>query len=95
MFDLGGRVALVTGAGQHTGEGIARGLARQGAAVAVNDLHADRAEQTARDVEGAGGRAVAAPFDVTDGAAVQPLMRPAPRFLRSLPGVLPGPAAPR
>ncbi len=70
MFDLGGRTALVTGAGQGVGVGIARALAEHGAAVAVNDLHAERAAATA-DLLGADGRrALAVPFDVTDHAAV-------------------------
>jgi NAD(P)-dependent dehydrogenase (short-subunit alcohol dehydrogenase family) len=70
MFELGGRTALVTGAGRGAGAGIARALARQGAAVLVNDLAVERAEAVAAAIRAAGGRAAAAAFDVTDGDAV-------------------------
>jgi 3-oxoacyl-[acyl-carrier protein] reductase len=66
MFDLIGRVALVTGAGQGVGAGIARQLAVQGAAVAVNDLVLDRANATVSAIVDEGGRAFAVAFDVTD-----------------------------
>jgi len=71
MFDLSGRVALVTGAGRSIGAGIAQTIADAGASVAVNDLDADRARESAQQITDAGGRALAAPFDVTDLAAVE------------------------
>jgi NAD(P)-dependent dehydrogenase (short-subunit alcohol dehydrogenase family) len=70
MFDLSGRTALVTGGGQNVGAGIARALASRGATVAVNDVVAERAEATVAAITADGGRAVAAPFDVTDLDAV-------------------------
>ena len=65
MFELDGRVALVTGAGRGVGVGVAEALARQGARVAVNDLREDRAQRT---VDGIAehGKAIAVAFDVTD-----------------------------
>ncbi len=65
MFDLTGRTALVTGAGQNIGAGIARALASAGARVLVNDLRAERAAEVA---DGIGAEPVA--FDVTDRDAV-------------------------
>jgi NAD(P)-dependent dehydrogenase (short-subunit alcohol dehydrogenase family) len=65
MFELTGRTALVTGAGRNIGAGIARLLAQQGAALAVNDLDEDRTRETVEAIRAAGGSAVAAPFDVT------------------------------
>jgi NAD(P)-dependent dehydrogenase (short-subunit alcohol dehydrogenase family) len=70
VFDLTGRTALVTGAGQGVGAGIARALAEQGASVLVNDLVDDRAGSVAGAITAAGGTATAVPFDVTDRGAV-------------------------
>jgi len=71
MFDLHGKVALVTGAGQGVGEGIAHALAGRGAEIVVNDVVAERAEPVAASIRAAGGAAIAATFDVTDFEAVQ------------------------
>lgn len=66
MFDLSGRTALVTGAGRNIGAGIARGLASQGARVAVNDYFHERARSVAAEIGRAGDVAFPAAFDVTD-----------------------------
>ena len=70
LFDLTGRTALVTGAGQNVGRGIAHALAAQGAGVLVNDVRSDRAESIVEEIVTAGGMATAAVFDVTDLDAV-------------------------
>lgn len=71
MFELKGRVTLVTGAGRNIGAGIARALAAGGAAVAVNDFFPDRARSVADEIHRAGGKSIAVPADVTDFAAVR------------------------
>lgn len=66
MFDLTGRTALITGAGQNVGAAIARLLASHGASVAVNDLFLERAESVAGEIVEGGGRATPIEADVTD-----------------------------
>jgi len=77
---LQGKVALVSGAGKNIGRGIALTLARDGAAIVVNG-RADRAavEQVVREIEAAGGRALAAMGDVADPAVAPRLADEAAR----------------
>ena len=67
LADLTGKTALVTGAGQGIGRGIADVLARQGARVALTDRKLEWATAAAAEL---GGRAIALELDVTDQASV-------------------------
>jgi 3-oxoacyl-[acyl-carrier protein] reductase len=58
-MDLTGKVAVVTGSGRGLGLAYAKELAARGAAVVVNDVDAATAEAAAKEITGAGGRAVA------------------------------------
>lgn len=67
---LDGRVALVTGAAMGIGKAVALRAAEAGAAVAAVDIAVDTAQQTVREIEAAGGRAIAVRADVADEAQV-------------------------
>jgi 2-hydroxycyclohexanecarboxyl-CoA dehydrogenase len=64
------RTALVTGAARGIGRAIALELSAAGCAVAVADVRAPEAEETAASIEALGGRATAVEMDVTDSGSV-------------------------
>jgi meso-butanediol dehydrogenase/(S,S)-butanediol dehydrogenase/diacetyl reductase len=70
VFDLQDRVALITGAGRGIGKTVARVLAERGMLLGVNDYNAEWAENTARELQAAGLRALALPADVSSKAEV-------------------------
>jgi 3-oxoacyl-[acyl-carrier protein] reductase len=70
MFDLAGRVALVTGASSGLGVQFAKALADNGAAVALVARRAERLGALKGEIEKNGARAVAIEADVTDRAAM-------------------------
>jgi NAD(P)-dependent dehydrogenase (short-subunit alcohol dehydrogenase family) len=65
LFDLTGKVALVTGSGRGLGRVIATGLADAGAAVVTSARTLEQAEQTAAEITAKGGRASAVRADVS------------------------------
>ena len=65
MTRFAGQVAIVTGAGRGIGEATARRLASEGAAVVIGELDMDAAGSVVRDIEAAGGRALAVHADVS------------------------------
>ena len=66
MDRLAGKVAMITGAGSGIGRAAALLFGREGAAVVAVDVRADAAEETAKQVEADGGRAVGLAADVAD-----------------------------
>ncbi len=70
MFNLIGRVALVTGASSGLGQQFARALADNGAAVVLAARRTDRLLDLQQEIEAKGGKALAVEADVTDRAAM-------------------------
>jgi 2-dehydro-3-deoxy-D-gluconate 5-dehydrogenase len=71
LFDLKGRVAVVTGGNGGIGLGMARGLARAGAAVVVAARDREKSEQAVAEL---GAEAVAVPVDVAQEQSIKDLV---------------------
>ena len=74
MFDLKGRVAIVTGGNGGIGFGMARGLARAGAHVVIAARNAEKSAGAVRELARVGGQGSAANVDVADEGSVTALM---------------------
>ena len=84
LFDLTGKVAIVTGSGRGLGKAIALGLAEAGADVVICSRTLSEAEDTAHEVERAGRRALALRTDTSDRASCEDLVETTVRELGHL-----------
>jgi gluconate 5-dehydrogenase len=74
IFDLSGKVAIVTGGGTHLGRAMAESLAAFGAHIYVAGRRAHLLEETAATIRAAGGSCTPAQMDVTDSTTVEAVM---------------------
>jgi NAD(P)-dependent dehydrogenase (short-subunit alcohol dehydrogenase family) len=79
---LDGKIALVTGSSKGIGEGIAKGLAREGAIVIVHGRNKTSTEEVAHDIVIQGGRAYSVFGDLTNDDDVQGLVNDAQAFVK-------------
>jgi 2-deoxy-D-gluconate 3-dehydrogenase len=75
LFDLTGRVAIVTGGNGGIGLGMARGMARAGAAIVVAARDEAKSVEAVRELEGLGAQAVAIRVDVTEEASCRAMVQ--------------------
>jgi 2-deoxy-D-gluconate 3-dehydrogenase len=74
LFDLTGKVAIVTGGNGGIGLGMARGLAQAGASIAIVGRNLDKSKAAAAALSDHGGKAIAIGADVTDPSAVRAMV---------------------
>ena len=74
MFDLTGKVALVTGSSRGIGRAIAERMAQAGAKVVISSRKADACEAVAAEIRKGGGKAIAHAASISDKAALQALV---------------------
>src|SRR6266700_3197655 len=70
LFDLSGKVAVITGGNSGLGLGFARGIAKQGGDIAILDVNAERNPEAVKEIESYGVRAIARVVDVSSEQAV-------------------------
>jgi len=75
MFDLSGRIAIVTGGNQGIGFGIARGLAGAGATVVIANRRAAEGQKAAETLRKEGYKVIAVPTDVSQKASIAAMVK--------------------
>src|SRR5919201_3180719 len=81
MAELGGHVAIVTGAGRGLGRAVAERLAAMGAAVVLASRNAPELDEVAKAIKRAGGKALAQTADIADERQVQELVLATERWV--------------
>ena len=71
MFDLEGKVAIVTGSAQGIGRAIALNLAQGGARIVLTDMREPKLDEVVKEIEAQGSKAIRFVVDVTDREAVR------------------------
>jgi len=74
LFDLSGKIAIVTGGNQGIGFGIARGLAGAGATVVIANRRAEEGQKAAEVLRGEGYKAAAIPVDVSKRSSIDAMV---------------------
>ncbi len=75
LFDLTGRVAIITGAGQGIGRVFARAFAASGATAVIAEINESKATAVAKEIAEAGGKAIAVKTDVADEGSIAAMIK--------------------
>ena len=73
LFDLTGKVALITGSSRGIGRAIARAMAEAGAKVVISSRKEDACQQVAEEINAANGAALPVPCNISDPAQIDAL----------------------
>lgn len=84
LFDLSGRVAVVTGGNGGIGRGIALGFAQAGASVAIFGRNSEKSRKVLSELKAIGKPAMAVQVDLTDRSALEPAIH---KVLKELGGI--------
>jgi len=74
MFDLSGKVAVITGSSKGIGKSIAIEMAKQGAKVVISSRKAPACEEVVAEIKKAGGTAISVPANISDKAQLERLV---------------------
>jgi NAD(P)-dependent dehydrogenase (short-subunit alcohol dehydrogenase family) len=74
MFDLSGKVAVITGSSKGIGKSIAVEMAKQGAKVVISSRKAPACEEVVAEIKKAGGTAISVPANISDKAQLEKLV---------------------